>query len=105
MVSDSHGFITKLLACSSEPQALDYYDGLVDVQSNSVSHERTTNTRKPSLSRSQQNSNCFPTSPLGRKKNAASMYVSCTFQLRSARSTKTPSPADPILKKLANVTA
>lgn len=68
MVSHSHGLITKLLAHIPELQALDYYDGIVVVQSNSASHERTTNTRKPSLSRSQQNSNCFPTSPLGRKK-------------------------------------
>lgn len=74
MVSDSHGFITKLLARSSEPQALDYYDGIVDVLSNSASHERITNTGKPSLSRSQQNRDRFPTSPLGRQKNAASTF-------------------------------
>lgn len=47
MVSNSHGLIIKFLAHSSEPQALDYYDGIVDVQSNSASHERITNTRKP----------------------------------------------------------
>ena len=101
MVSDSHSLITKLLAQIPELQALDYYDGIVVVQSNSASHERTTNTRKPSLSRSQQNSDCFPTSPLGRKKNVASMFP----VHRSVRSTETPSPAHPILKKLANVTA
>lgn len=44
MVSDSHGLITKLLAHIPELQALDYYDGIVVVQSNSASHERTTNT-------------------------------------------------------------